>query len=159
MEKFKYIIIFTLILVLGLTYYQSYEYKQISQTLISENNKLDDNNNKLEALNSQNQDLIKGLNETIEKQNQQIVSLKQNISSLLGSQPDNEQTVFETEIFEEYDDLMNNLIPNEENPFDKRFPNLEEEPLEKSDFSLQPGVDLNEDNEIEGVNIKLNKQF
>jgi hypothetical protein len=51
------------------------------------------------------------------------------------------------------------LIPNEENPFDKRFPNLEEEPLEKSDFSLQPGVDLNEDNEIEGVNIKLNKQF
>jgi uncharacterized protein HemX len=110
MEKFKYIIIFTLILVLGLTYYQSYEYKQISQTLISENNKLDDNNNKLEALNSQNQDLIKGLNETIEKQNQQIVSLKQNISSLLGSQPDNEQTVFETEIFEEYDDLMNNLM-------------------------------------------------
>ena len=160
MEKFKYIIIFTLVLLLGLTYYQFYEYKKISRTLISENNKLDDENNTLQALNLENRDLVKNLNETIAKQKEQILSLQGNISSLLGYEPleDNEED-FGSGISEEYDQMMDEMIPAEQNPFDKKFPDLQSETEEKSDFSLEPNVDLNENNEIEGINIKLKKQF
>eukprot|EP01156_Anaeramoeba_ignava_P001212 Anaeramoba_ignava/a1274_187.p3 GENE.a1274_187~~a1274_187.p3 ORF type:complete len:160 (-),score=18.91 a1274_187:374-853(-) len=159
MEKFKYIIIFTLVLLLGLTYYQFYEYKKISRTLISENNKLDDENNKLQALNLENRDLVKNLNETIVKQKDQILSLQGNISSLLGYEPVQEEEDFGSEIYEEYDRMMDEMIPVKENPFDKKFPDLQNETEEKSDFSLEPNVDLNENNEIEGINIKLKKQF
>lgn len=143
MEKFKYIIIFLLTVLLGLTYYQLNQYQKISNKLIAENNYLDKKNEELSSQNLKKQETIEVLNRQIKDQEQEILSLQNHLSNLLSSQP----------LQKDYNEMG-------ENPFEEKAPGLKNNDDEqKPDLSLDPGVNLDENNEIESIEIKLKKSF
>ena len=81
MEKVKYIIIFTLILALGLIYLQLIDYKNITNTLIKQNNNFE---NQVKNLNTNNTQLHNKI-QSLEKE---IIILEENLSNINAKNKD-----------------------------------------------------------------------
>jgi hypothetical protein len=144
MEKFKYIIIFLLALLLGLTYYQMEQYQKISQKLISENNYLDKEIEKLNLQNRKNQEVVNVLNAQVDEQTKMILSLEQNLTGLLSFQPAREDFRIDHKLYNEPED-KNVSYGNKED--------------DKFSFPVEPKVNLDENNEVESLEIKIKKSF
>lgn len=142
MEKFKYIIIFLLTALLGLTYYQLEQYRKISQTLIFENNNLDKTIEELKTQNLKKQEALDVLNDQLKQQQLQIISLQDHLAELLIKEFLEKEGISQESYYDEEVPLMQNSESGQ-NP----------------DLSIEPDINLNENNEIESIEIKVKKSF
>lgn len=157
MAKVKYIIILTLILVIGLLFLQLQNHKQLTNDLVYENNYLDKDHKSL--INQ-----IKQLEEKISNLENKITTLENNNTNL----QDNINQLQDDIILMEEDINNKHLIPNDINYTIKINDNIYKMPptfesnetnISEDDLKIIPKIQLDDENNIESINIEYKENF
>ena len=149
MKYLKYIIIFTLLLLLGLLYLQLHNYQNITTTLLSKNHTL--NQNKIDL-----QDKIVSLKEQIDKQNEKINTFQKNIISLEENLSLLKLKVVDTNYTQPQSDLnLSNEIlkSNKYNDFKKVEKNT------TNSSNIKPNITMDNENKITGFGLEYHQKF
>lgn len=163
MEKFKYLLIFTLTLLCMILSYEFYQYKQISNELIFQNNKLDNQVTKLQNQTKKDKNTIQRLNDQIAEQNERSLELERLNRQLLMNytQPsvdvdiedENETDFLNQEQETIIDDFQNESETLEKNKY------FQEQERSMFELPIDPSVGINEDNKIDSMEFQIQKQF
>ena len=137
MQKVKYIIIFTLLLILGIVYLQLIDYQNISSTLL-------DNNTKNTQIHNELKNKISSLKLENKELNNRIIILEEEISiAQLKLNP----PTYNTEANSTHE-LFSDTKP------------LENMMNEKSiQLNPQPNITIDDENEITGFGLEYNQKF
>ena len=143
-EKIKYLIIFTLILSLGILYTQLANYKNLTNALILENNKLTIQNNKNQKEILSNKNLIQQKEIIIKQLNNNIITLDENILKLTIKK-DNQLNNFSTD-----------KLSTQELTYIPPAVNTTNLDL---DTNIIPSIEVSDQNKITGFNLQYQQKF
>jgi len=137
MQKIKYIIIFTLLLALGMVYIQLIDYKNITGTLLKDNQS---NKNTVQILENK----ISLLENTTQELKNTIISLEENLS-LTQMKLDTQNYTQENNAsidFQDPSQSIENILNNT-----------------NDELNLQPNITLDNENQITGFGLEYKTKF
>jgi len=143
-EKIKYLIILTLILSLGIVYYQLENYKKLTNSLIDQNNKISKQIEQLEQIKQTNKNLIAKKNKEIENLNDEIIKKDEEILKLT--------------VVKETQDINFTIAT----PYPTKLedlPTFKDTKEQLPNFDVVPSIKLNNENKITGFNLQYQQKF
>ena len=149
MKYIKYIIIFTLLLLLGLLYLQLHNYQKITATLLTENHTLSQNKIDLKKK-------ILTLQENVVQQNKKIDTLNEDIISLEEKLSLSQIKIIDTNYTQPQSDLSlsNEILKSDQsNEFKKEEENI------TNNTNFKPNITMDDENKITGFGLEYHQKF